>query len=127
MPNQTSSFGRTARRPRSTNPGRRSCPGSVSARPKTPVGFVLVNHQSPEPGEVDSYVSWPFRREPDGSFQDMTVFGFGRKGYKELVQHVPDLKRLPARYTIAFVDQADARTARALSKRILTSGAGAER
>ena len=34
----------------------------------------------PEPGEVDSYVAWPFKREGDGSYQDMTVFGFGRKG-----------------------------------------------
>jgi hypothetical protein len=86
---------------------------------ETPVGFVLINHQPPEPAEVDSYVAWPFRKEPDGSFQDMTVFGFGRKGFKELVQHVPDLKRLPARYSIAFVDRADAATATAASKRVL--------
>ena len=92
---------------------------------ETPVGLVLVNHQSSEPAEVDSYVSWPFRKEPDGSFQDMTVFGFGRKGYKELVQHVPDLKRLPARFSIAFVDRADAAVAKALSERMLTASADA--
>ncbi len=80
---------------------------------ETPVGFILVNHQELEPGQVDSYVSWPFRREEDGSYQDMTVFGFGRKGYKELVEHVPDLKRLPARYSIGFIDRADFTTARA--------------
>ncbi len=85
---------------------------------ETPVGFVLVNHQHPEPGEVDSYVSWPFRKEADGSFQDMTVFGFGRKGYKELIQHIPDLKRLPARYSIAFVDRADYTTAKATCERL---------
>ncbi len=83
------------------------------------MGFVLVNHQAPEPAEVDSYISWPFRRESDGSYQDMTVFGFGRKGYRELVEHVPDLKRLPARFSIGFVDRADFATARAASRRLL--------
>ena len=33
---------------------------------ETPLGFVLVNHQDPEPGEVDSYVSWPFAARPTG-------------------------------------------------------------
>jgi hypothetical protein len=89
---------------------------------ETPVGLVLVNHQEPEPGQVDSYVSWPFVREPDGSFQEMTVFGFGRKGHKELVQHVPDLKNLPARFSIAFVDRADAPTARSASERLQAAG-----
>ena len=86
---------------------------------ETPVGFVLVNHQDPEPGEVDSYVSWPFRKdEADGSFRDMTVFGFGRKGHEQLIQHVPDLKRLPARFSIGFVDRADYATARAACERL---------
>jgi hypothetical protein len=84
---------------------------------ESPGGLVLVNHQGPEPGETDSYVSWPFAREADGSYQDMTVFGFGRKGYKELVQHVPDLKRLPARFTIALVESADLAKARAAAER----------
>ena len=43
----------------------------------------------------------------------MTVFGFGRKGYKELVEHVPDLKRLPARFSIGFIDRADLESAKA--------------
>ncbi len=30
-------------------------------------------------------------KDQDGSFQDMTVFGFGRKGHEKLVQHVADL------------------------------------
>ena len=86
---------------------------------ETPVGLVLVNHQDPEPGEVDSYVSWPFRKdETDGSFRDMTVFGFGRKGHEQLIQHVPDLKRLPARFSIGFVDRADYPTARAACERL---------
>jgi CubicO group peptidase (beta-lactamase class C family) len=89
---------------------------------ETPIGFVLVNHQRPEPAEVDSYVSWPFQKDADGSFQDMTVFGFGRKGYKELVEHVPDLKRLPARFTIAFIDRADLATATAACEKLLAAG-----
>ncbi len=85
---------------------------------ETPVGFVCVNHQDPEPGEVDSYVSWPFQKDGDGSFRDMTVFGFGRKGHKELIQHVPDLKRLPARFSIGFVDRADYTTAKSTYERL---------
>ncbi len=85
---------------------------------ETPVGLVLVNHQDPEPGQVDSYVAWPFKREHDGSYQDMTVFGFGRKGYKELVEHVPDLKRLPGRFSIGFIERADAAVARAAYEKI---------
>jgi hypothetical protein len=97
------------------------CFGAV----ESPAGFVCVNHQDPEPGETDSYVSWPFRKEDDGSFQDMTVFGFGRKGYKELVEHIPDLTRLPARFSIGFVDRADFATAKAACERLLTAGAKA--
>jgi putative heme-binding domain-containing protein len=85
---------------------------------ETPVGFVCVNHQDPEPGEADSYVSWPFVKTPDGSFQDMTVFGFGRKGHDKLVQHVADLTRVPARFSIAFIERADHATAMALYERI---------
>ena len=81
---------------------------------ESPFGLVCVSHQEPEKGQTDSYVPWPFVKDKDGSFQDMTVFGFGRKGYKELVQHVPDLTRLPARFSIAFVEKADHATARAL-------------
>ncbi len=90
------------------------CFGAV----ETPVGLLLVNHQEPERAEVDSYVSWPFEREKDGSFQDMTVFGFGRKGHKELVEHVPDLKHLPARFSLAFIERADLRAARAAYEKL---------
>jgi hypothetical protein len=85
---------------------------------ESPVGLVCVNHQEPEKGQTDSYVSWPFMKDKDGSFQDMTVFGFGRKGYRELVQHVPDLTRLPARYSIAFIHQANYATAKALYEKL---------
>jgi putative heme-binding domain-containing protein len=86
---------------------------------ETPTGLICVNHQQPEPAEVDSYVSWPFKKESDGSFRDMTVFGFGRKGYEQLIQHVPDLKRLPARFSIGFIDRAEFGAAKAACERIL--------
>jgi putative heme-binding domain-containing protein len=85
---------------------------------ETPVGFVCVNNQKPEKGQTDSYVAWPFEKEKDGSYQDMTVFGFGRKGYKELVQHVPDLTGLPARFSIGFVEKADSAMAKALVEKL---------
>ncbi len=86
---------------------------------ETPVGFICINHQDPEPGEADSYVSWPFRRdEADGSFRDMTVFGFGRKGHEKLIRHIPDLKRSPARYSIAFIERADYVMARTVCERL---------
>ncbi|HWE35552.1 MAG TPA: hypothetical protein VG406_03195 [Isosphaeraceae bacterium] len=91
-----------------------ACFGAV----ESPYGLALINHQEPEPREVDSYVAWPFQKEPDGSYQDMTVFGFGRKGYKELVEHVPDLTKLPARFTIAMLPRADFATAKAACERL---------
>ena len=48
----------------------------------------------------------------------MTVFGFVRKGNKELVEHVPDLKRQPARFSIEFIDAADYKTAKAVCEAI---------
>jgi hypothetical protein len=68
-------------------------------------GFWCRNHQRPEEGQTDSYVSWPFEREADGGLYDMTVFGFGRKGYKELIEHIPDLKQLPATFSVGFVEE----------------------
>lgn len=113
MRKTTSSSAPMGRGPRWKRPWSQVVPWVCFGAAETPVGLVLVNHQAPEPGEVDSYVSWPFKRDDDGSYQDMTVFGFGRKGYKELVEHVPDLKRLPARLSIGFIERADLMTARA--------------
>jgi hypothetical protein len=90
---------------------------------ETAVGLVLVNHQGPEDGEMDSYVAWPFKKENDGSFQNMTVFGFGRKGYKELVEHVPDLKKLPAKFSIGFIERADLAAARGVCEKLRREGA----
>jgi putative heme-binding domain-containing protein len=90
---------------------------------ESPIGLLLINHQAAEPGQTDSYVSWPFEKDPSGSFHDMTVFGFGRKGYKELIKHVPDLTRLPARFSIALVEQADHATAQAAYRQIVPAAA----
>jgi len=87
--------------------------------PETEVGLLCMNHQKPEEGETDSYVSWPFQKDKDGSYQDMTVFGFGRKGYKELVEHIPDLKHLPARFSIGLLNAADYKTAKAAYEAII--------
>ena len=48
----------------------------------------------------------------------MTVFGFGRKGYKELIQHVPDLKRLPALFSVGVIERADLASAKAAIENI---------
>ncbi len=93
------------------------CFGSASSS----AGLVCVNHQDPEPAEADSYVAWPFVRKDDGSFRDMTVFGFGRKGHEKLIQHIPDLRRLPARYSIAVIKKSDHATAKATCLRLRDS------
>jgi hypothetical protein len=88
------------------------CPQVCFGSSETPIGFLCVNQQKPERDQTDSYVAWPYEKEKDGQFQEMTVFGFGRKGYKELVQHVPDQSKLPARLSIGFVEKADFATAK---------------
>jgi hypothetical protein len=75
-----------------------------------PHALFLASHQKHD--KVDSHVAWPFQPEADGAYQQMTVFGFGRKGYKELTQHIADLTELPATYTIGFTDQIDFDSAR---------------
>jgi hypothetical protein len=88
---------------------------------ETPTGLLCINHQPPEAGQTDSYVSWPFQQTANAQFQEMTVFGFGRKGYRELIKHVPDLKAFPARFTIALVPQSDHATASSVAARILAA------
>lgn len=86
---------------------------------ESPAGLLCLNHQRPEMGQTDSYVSWPFEKDASGSFHDMTVFGFGRRGFKELVKHVPDLKTLPAKFSIAMVEKAEHGTAEEMYRRIV--------
>ncbi|MBI3465094.1 MAG: hypothetical protein HY000_18860 [Planctomycetes bacterium] len=88
---------------------------------ETITGLVCINHQPPEAGQTDSYVSWPFQPSASGQFQEMTVFGFGRKGHKELIKHVPDLKNLPARFSVALVAESTHATASAAVAQILAA------
>ena len=68
-------------------------------------GLVLANHQTNSP--VDSYVSWPYKPEPDGGLNQMTVFGFGRRGWQDPKQHDPALRQLPARFSVALTRGTD--------------------
>lgn len=90
---------------------------------ESPAGLLCVNHQRPEAGQTDSYVSWPFKKDAGGSLHDMAVFGFGRKGFKELVKHVPDLTTLPAKFSIAMLEKADQQAAQALYQQIVPTTA----
>ena len=88
------------------------CFGAMESRH----GLLLINQQNPEPGQPDSYVSWPYRPEPDGSLNQMTVFGFGRPGWQDPKQHTPPLNRLPARFTIAVTPNTDYEAVRRLAE-----------
>ncbi len=68
--------------------------------------LVCVNHQEDSP--VDSYVSWPYKPEPDGGLNEMVVFGFGRAGWTDPKQHTPQMHTFPARFTIALTRADDA-------------------
>jgi hypothetical protein len=72
---------------------------------RSPYALLLVSH-GPE-ATAASYVAWPYRPEPDGSYRQMTVFGWGRPGWKDPHQHEPQLRKLPARFTIAVVRETD--------------------
>lgn len=74
---------------------------------ESPNSLLLVNHQLGSP--VDSYVSWPYTPEPDGGLNQMTVFGFGRLGWKDSKQHTPQLRSLPATFSIAMMRGSDDR------------------
>ena len=72
---------------------------------ESPRSFFLINHQTNSP--VDSCVSWPYKPEPDGGLNQMTVFGFGRPSWTDPKQHTPTLDQLPARFTIGFTEATD--------------------
>ncbi|HEV8541395.1 MAG TPA: hypothetical protein VGR78_03300 [Verrucomicrobiae bacterium] len=67
--------------------------------------FFLIQHQ--KHGKNDSYVYWPYKREADGGYQQMTVFGFGRPDWQNPKQHTPPLTKLPARFSIGFAEGTD--------------------
>ncbi len=64
--------------------------------------FFLIKHQPHD--KTDSYVAWPYKPEADGSFHQMTVFGFGRPDWQNPKQHTPPLTGLPARFSIGFAE-----------------------
>jgi hypothetical protein len=91
-----------------TEPWTGSVPWVCFGAKESPYGLLLVNHQPPEPGQQDSYVSWPYKPEPDGGLHQMTVFGFGRPGWQHPKQHTPPLRSLPARFTVSLLLRAEA-------------------
>jgi hypothetical protein len=71
----------------------------------SPFALLLV---SPEPeARAASYVAWPYRPEADGSYRQMTVLGWGRPGWRDPHQHEPQLRTLPARFTLAMIRRVD--------------------
>lgn len=68
---------------------------------RSPYALLLVSHE-PRVRQA-SYVAWPYAPEADGGYRQMTVFGWGRLGWKDPRQHEPQLRGLPARFTIALV------------------------
>jgi hypothetical protein len=72
---------------------------------KSPYGLLLVSHE--ERVRAASYVAWPYKPESDGGYRQMTVFGWGRLGWKDPRQHEPQLAQLPARFSVALVRATD--------------------
>jgi hypothetical protein len=70
---------------------------------ESPCSMFMIKHQPHE--SIDSYVSWPYKPEADGSVNQMTVFGFGRPDWQDPAQHTPPLSDLPARFTIGFTEE----------------------
>jgi hypothetical protein len=62
-------------------------------------GLLLVSHDAETTSA--SYVAWPYKPEPDGGYRQMTVFGWGRLGWQDSKQHEPQLRELPAHFSIA--------------------------
>lgn len=72
---------------------------------RSPYALLCVSHE-PRVRQA-SYVAWPYQAQADGSFRQMTVFGWGRLGWKDPRQHEPQLRGLPARFSIALVRGAE--------------------
>jgi hypothetical protein len=73
--------------------------------PRSPYGLLLVSHD--DRVRSASYVAWPYKAEPDGGFRQMTVFGWGRLGWKDAKQHDPQLGTLPGRFSLSLVRGVD--------------------
>jgi hypothetical protein len=78
-----------------------ACFGSV----RSPYALLLVS-RSPAVRQA-SYVAWPYKPEADGAFRQMTVFGWGRLGWRDPKQHEPQLRELPGTFSLALVRGTD--------------------
>ena len=85
-------------------------PWACIASPKSPYGLLLVSHD--QHTRAATYVAWPYKPEPDGGFRQMTVFGWGRLGWKDAHQHEPQISELPAHFSVALVRDPDDRSLR---------------
>src|SRR5262249_10768246 len=68
---------------------------------ESPWALLCANYASAIPAA--SSVAWPYKPEADGALYQMTVFGWGRPGWRDPRQHQPQLVELPARFSIGFV------------------------
>lgn len=85
--------------------------------PRSSYGLLMVSHEPH--ARAASYVSWPYAPEADGSFHQMTILGWGRPGWKNPSQHQPQLRELPARFSIALVRGAEEPRLERLAQEIL--------
>jgi hypothetical protein len=92
-----------------TEPWTDDVPWMLFGAKESPFGLLLIAHQPSPPA---SYVSWPYKPEPDGGVNQMTVAGFGRPGWQDAKQHTPPLTQLPAKFSIAITPSTEADTAR---------------
>jgi hypothetical protein len=92
-------------------------PWAAFGSARSPYVLLCVSHQQSQ--REDSYVRWPYAPDSRGEQNLMTVFGFGRPGWKSANQHQPQLTELPARFTIAISKGA---TVEQLAKQLSASG-----
>jgi hypothetical protein len=83
-----------------SEPWESEAPWVLFGSSKSPWGFWMANHAVTV---TATYVSWPYKPEPDGGLNQMTVFGWGRLGWQDPQQHTPQLHGLPAKFSIGFV------------------------
>jgi hypothetical protein len=84
-----------------TEPWKGAARWVVFGTKESPWGFWMANHDAAT--ATATYVSWPYKPEPDGGLNQMTVFGWGRLGWQDPKQHAPQLRGLPAKFSIGFV------------------------
>jgi hypothetical protein len=89
------------RRTTTAEPWEENVPWVCFGAQESPWALLCVRHD-PD-GPAASYVAWPYKPEADGGFQQMTVFGWGRLGWQDPKQHQPQMRELPARFSIGFI------------------------